>query len=37
MSKKDACIADLKTRVLTLALAPGAMLDEVSLSAAYGL
>ena len=37
MSKKDACIADLKTRVLTLALAPGTMLDEVSLSAAYGL
>ncbi|WP_439142809.1 GntR family transcriptional regulator [Planktotalea sp.] len=37
MSKKDACIADLKTRVLTLNLAPGAMLDEVSLSASYGL
>ncbi len=37
MSKKDACISDLKTRVLSLALAPGAMLDEVSLSASYGL
>jgi DNA-binding GntR family transcriptional regulator len=37
MSKKDACIADLKTRVLTFDLAPGATLDEVSLSASYGL
>ncbi len=37
MSKKDACLADLKARVLALDLAPGAALDEVSLSAAYGL
>ena len=37
MSKKDACTSDLKARVLSLALAPGAVLDEVSLSEAYGL
>lgn len=37
MTKKDACLADLKARVLALELAPGAALDEVSLSAAYGL
>ena len=29
MSKKDACIADLKTRVLTFDLAPGATLNNV--------
>jgi len=37
MSKKDLCISDLKTRVLTLELAPGAILDEASLCASYGL
>jgi DNA-binding GntR family transcriptional regulator len=37
MTKKDACLCDLKARVLALDLAPGAALDEVSLSAAYGL
>lgn len=37
MSKKEVCISDLKTRVLTLEFAPGAALDEVSLSALYGL
>ena len=37
MSKKDACLADLKARVLALDLAPGAALDEVSLSETYGL
>ncbi|WP_293449903.1 GntR family transcriptional regulator [Planktotalea sp.] len=37
MTKKDACISDLKARVLALELAPGAALDEVSLSESYGL
>lgn len=37
MSKKDACLSDLKARVLALDLAPGVALDEVSLSEAYGL
>ena len=37
MSKKDACLSDLKSRVLALDLAPGVALDEVSLSEAYGL
>jgi DNA-binding GntR family transcriptional regulator len=37
VSKKEACQADLRARVLALDLAPGAVLDEVSLSASYGL
>lgn len=37
MTKKDACLSDMKARVLALELAPGATLDEVSLSEAYGL
>lgn len=34
---KENCLADLKRRILTLDLAPGSDLDEVSLSSEYGL
>ena len=36
-NKKTLAISDLKKRVLTIELAPGAVLDEVLLSAEYGL
>lgn len=36
-TKKEACLSDLRSRVLALDLEPGATLDEVSLSEAYGL
>lgn len=34
---KSICFRDLRTRILTLDLAPGAALDESDLSAAYGI
>ncbi len=36
-TSKEDCLADLKRRILTLVLEPGADLDEVSLSTEYGL
>lgn len=36
-SKKALCAEDLRRRVLTLALEPGAYLDETELSVAYGI
>ncbi len=36
-SKKHNCYLDLKQQVLTLTLSPGSALDEVALSAEYGL
>ena len=36
-SAKETCLADLKQRILTLALEPGVDLDEVKLSSEYGL
>lgn len=37
MSKKQTCLDDLKTRILTLELAPGTALDETALSAEFSL
>ena len=34
---KDDCLADLKLRILSTELAPGSVLDEVSLADHYGL
>ena len=34
---KQACLEDLRARILTLDIAPGAGLEEASLSAAYGI
>ncbi|WP_136646601.1 GntR family transcriptional regulator [Tabrizicola sp. YIM 78059] len=36
-SRKTQCIEDLRRRILTLALEPGAYLDEVELAEAYGI
>lgn len=37
LSLKQHCLEDVKLRILTLDIAPGADLDETSLSAAYGV
>lgn len=36
-NKKEFCLEDLKTRILTLALRPGEELDELSVAREYGL
>ncbi|MGR3513005.1 MAG: GntR family transcriptional regulator [Paracoccaceae bacterium] len=36
-AQKETCLTDLRQRILTLDLAPGSDLDEVSLSSEYGL
>lgn len=36
-TRKDHCAADLRQRILTLALEPGAYLDEVALAEEYGI
>lgn len=37
MNRKQACLETMRSRILTLALAPGADLDEASISAEHGL
>jgi len=37
MNKKDQCLSELRRRILTLALSPGEILDEVSLAEAFGI
>jgi len=37
MNKKSRCVADLRRRILSLDIAPGSDLDEVSLSEQYGI